>query len=62
MNGLANLAEVLANGRNEVAVDPAIGRLAQRSIERMLAFAKGLDLSKMPVKNVPGTPQGIGPA
>ncbi len=62
MNGLANLADVLTNGRNEVHVDPDVGRMAKRSIDRMLEFAKGLDLSKMPVKNEPGTTLGIGPA
>ena len=62
MNGLANLAEVLATGKNEVHVDADIGRRAKRAIERMLDFAKGLDLAKIPVKNVPGGADGIGPA
>ncbi len=62
MNGLANLAEVLTTGKNEVVVDAAIGRRAKLSIERMLNFAKGLDLAKLPVKNVPGSATGIGPA
>ena len=62
MNGLANLAEVLTTGKNEVHVDPAIGRRAKLSIERMLDFAKGLDLAKIPVKNTPGSASGIGPA
>ena len=62
MNGLANLAEVLTTGKNEVHVDPAIGRRAKRSIERMLEFAKGMDLAKIPVKNAPGDASGIGPA
>ena len=62
MNGLANLAEVLTTGRNEVHVDAAIGRLAKRSIDRMLDFAKGLDLAGIPVRNVPGGGEGIGPA
>jgi quinolinate synthase len=62
MNGLANLAEVLTTGKNEVHVDPAIGRRAKLSIERMLDFAKGLDLAKIPVKNAPGSASGIGPA
>ena len=39
MNGLANLAETLETGANEVRVDPEIGRLAYRPIDRMLAFA-----------------------
>jgi quinolinate synthase len=39
MNGLQNLADVLENGGNEIQVDPAIGKLAVRSIDRMLDFA-----------------------
>jgi quinolinate synthase len=62
MNGLANLADVLSNGKNEVHVPPGISRLAKRSIERMLEFSKGLDLSKIAVKNAPGAKHGIGPA
>ncbi|HKB73099.1 MAG TPA: quinolinate synthase NadA [Burkholderiales bacterium] len=41
MNGLANLAEVLETGANEVYIDPEIGRRAYRPIDRMLAFAEG---------------------
>jgi quinolinate synthase len=48
MNGLANLAAVLENGRNEVHVDAEIGNLAKRSIQRMLDFAQGLDLNVAP--------------
>ena len=62
MNGLANLAEVLTTGKNEVYVNADIGRRAKLSIERMLEFAKGLDLAKTPVKNAPGGNSGIGPA
>ena len=62
MNGLANLAEVLETGKNEIHVDSDIGRRAKLSIDRMLDFAKGLDLEKVPVKNVPGDPGGVGPA
>jgi len=40
MNGLHNLLEVLENGRNEIQVDPALGRQAKVCIERMLDFAK----------------------
>ncbi|APV48253.1 quinolinate synthase [Betaproteobacteria bacterium GR16-43] len=40
MNGLHNLAEVLETQRNEVLVDPEIGRRAKIPIERMLEFAK----------------------
>lgn len=40
MNGLANLAQALETGVGEIHVDPEIGRLACRPIERMLAFAE----------------------
>jgi len=40
MNGLANLANALESGANEVHVDPEIARLAYRPIDRMLAFAE----------------------
>ncbi len=40
MNGLRNLAEVLASGRNEIFVDEAIRRKAAVSINRMMEFAK----------------------
>ena len=59
MNGLANLAAVLEDGKNEIHVDPAIGLLAKRSISRMLDFAKGQDLT---VANAPGGKHGVGPA
>lgn len=62
MNGLANLAGVLETGRNEIQVDIAIAMRAKQSIERMLDFAKGLDLASVPVRNQPGAAQGIGPA
>jgi quinolinate synthase len=39
MNGLANLADVLERGHNEIFVDPAIGERARVPIDRMLAFA-----------------------
>jgi quinolinate synthase len=39
MNGLRNLCRVLETGANEILVDPAVGRLATRSIKRMLDFA-----------------------
>ena len=38
MNGLADLAYVLQTGANEVQIDPALGLLARRPIDRMLAF------------------------
>jgi quinolinate synthase len=58
MNGLVNLAEALENGKNEIHVDPAIGVKAKRSIERMLDFAKGMNLTQAPGTNK----AGIGPA
>nr|WP_205962787.1 quinolinate synthase NadA [Pararobbsia silviterrae] len=39
MNGLANLADVLEHGRNEIHVDPRIGLRARLPIDRMLDFA-----------------------
>ena len=48
MNGLANLAEALQNPKNEIHVDAEIGRRAQRSIQRMLDFAKGMNLQVAP--------------
>ncbi len=59
MNGLANLAHVLEVGGNEIVVDAEIGRRAQHSIQRMLDFAKGLDLTTV---NAPGNQSGVGPA
>ena len=40
MNGLHNLLQVLEDQKNEVHVDPEIGRRARIPIERMLEFAK----------------------
>ncbi len=42
MNGLAGLAHVLETGRNEIHVDPALGRRARVPIDRMLAFTSAL--------------------
>jgi quinolinate synthase len=39
MNGLANLAQVLETGANQIEVDPVVGSAAIRSINRMLDFA-----------------------
>src|SRR5690606_1225219 len=39
MNGLQTLLEVLESGRNEIHVDPEIGRKATVCIDRMLDFA-----------------------
>ena len=44
MNGLVNLAEVLAKGHNEIHVDRALGERAKVSIQRMLDFAKQINL------------------
>lgn len=48
MNGLANLAETLDTGANEIQIDPGIGRRAYRPIDRMLAFAERRNLSVRP--------------
>ena len=62
MNGLANLADALQNGTNEVWINADLATRARRSIQRMLDFAKGLDLVSAPLKNAPGQVGGIGPA
>ena len=62
MNGLANLADTLQSTRNEIRIDKDIAVLARRSIQRMLDFAKGLDLGKAPLRNAPGHSGGMGPA
>ncbi|MCD0506103.1 quinolinate synthase NadA [Bordetella petrii] len=40
MNELAGLAHALEHGRNEITLDPALGRRAKVPIDRMLAFAE----------------------
>ena len=62
MNGLANLADVLERGDNEIKVDAEIAARARHSIQRMLDFAKGLDLAAPRVRNAPGNASGLGPA
>ena len=62
MNGLTNLVDALQNGKNEISIDIDIADRARRAIQRMLDFAKGLDLANAPLKNAPGHPGGIGPA
>jgi quinolinate synthase len=42
MNGLADVARVLETGANPIQVDPALGLLARRPIDRMLAFTAAL--------------------
>jgi quinolinate synthase len=49
MNSLVNLAEVLEKGHNEIHVDRAVGERAKLSIQRMLDFAKQINL---PGKNL----------
>ncbi|MDO8413101.1 MAG: quinolinate synthase NadA [Gallionellaceae bacterium] len=51
MNGLANLAHVLETGGNEVHVDAALGRRAKVSIERMLDFARRINLPTRGIGN-----------
>lgn len=51
MNGLRNLAEVLENGHNEIHVDPDTGKRAKVSIERMLDFAKQINLPSRGIGN-----------
>ena len=52
MNGLQNLADVLEFGdqdnKNEIHVDPAIGNLAVRAIDRMLDFAAAKKAKAVP--------------
>ncbi len=65
MNGLANLAEALQAGTNRIEIDPDLAARARKSIQRMLDFAKGLDLANAPVmsaRSAPGDRTGIGPA
>jgi len=52
MNGLFNLAEVLETGNNEIHVDPEIGRRAVLPIERMLDFARQINLPSRGIGNV----------
>jgi quinolinate synthase len=44
MNGLLNLAEVLQTGNNEIEIAPSIIPKAVQPIQRMLAFAKQINL------------------
>ncbi|MES2759524.1 MAG: quinolinate synthase NadA [Pseudomonadota bacterium] len=65
MNGLRNLAAVLENGNNEVFVDPEIGKLAVRSIDRMLDFAAAKKAKALPTGELAQETalfSGIGPA
>jgi quinolinate synthase len=65
MNALTNLAEVLENGRNEIHVDPDIGRRAHTCIDRMLNFAAQQKANVRPAADLAQEQalfQGIGPA
>lgn len=39
MNGLAEVADILITGRNEIHIDEAVRVKALRSVQRMLDFA-----------------------
>jgi quinolinate synthase len=65
MNGLQNLEDVLESGRNQIHVDPEIGRQAKRAIDRMLDFAaakKAKALPSGPLEQEGALFKGIGPA
>ncbi len=51
MNGLLNLAEVLERGHNEIHVDPSIIPRAVLPIQRMLDFAKQINLPTRGIGN-----------
>ncbi|MDP1679145.1 MAG: quinolinate synthase NadA [Candidatus Nitrotoga sp.] len=51
MNGLLNLAQALESGKNEIHVDPVVGRRAKVSIERMLDFARQINLPTRGIGN-----------
>jgi len=65
MNGLENLAQALDTGANEIRVDPVIGRLAYRPIDRMLAFAACRNVDVRPSGDLAKDGalfKGVGPA
>ncbi|GGI16711.1 quinolinate synthase NadA [Oxalicibacterium faecigallinarum] len=65
MNALQNLADVLETGKNEVHVDPEIGRKATVCIDRMLDFAAAKKANVRPSSDLAKEQQlfsGIGPA
>jgi quinolinate synthase len=67
MNGLVNLANVLeaTDGRNEIHVDPEIGRQAKKAIDRMLDFAAAKKAKALPTGSLEQEAKlfnGIGPA
>jgi quinolinate synthase len=51
MNGLFNLAEVLETGKNEIRIDPAIIQRAALPIQRMLDFARQINLPTRGIGN-----------
>ena len=51
MNGLVNLAEALESGENEILVDPTIIPRAVQPIQRMLDFAKQINLPTRGIGN-----------
>jgi quinolinate synthase len=67
MNGLQNLADVLqaTDGKNEIHVDPEIGRQAKRAIDRMLDFAAAKKAKALPAGALEQNAKlfaGVGPA
>ena len=65
MNALTNLAEVLETGRNEIHVDPVIGKQAVVCIDRMLDFSAREKAAVRPQGDLAANAQlfqGIGPA
>ncbi len=51
MNSLFGLLEILETGKNEIHVDPEIGKRAKISIERMLNFARQVGLPTRGIGN-----------
>jgi quinolinate synthase len=51
MNGLVNLARVLETGANEIMVDAEIGKRAVLPIQRMLEFARSINLPTRGIGN-----------
>ena len=67
MNGLRNLADVLqaSDSKNEIFVDPEIGKQAKRAIDRMLDFAAAKKAKALPtgaLEQEANLFKGIGPA
>jgi quinolinate synthase len=65
MNGLQNLADVLASSRNQVHVDAAVREKAVTCIQRMLDFAAERKANTRPSADLAAEQKlfsGIGPA